>query len=84
MSVSLESIDERLARLEAAVRRVVPAERVRTLSVSRVVDLTGLPRRRVLEAIREGELPAVSAGDRTKVVRPTDLDQWLEHLERRP
>lgn len=61
----------------------MPAEPVRTLSVSRVVELTGVPRRMVLAAIRAGELPAVSAGERTKVVRPADLDQWLEHLERR-
>ncbi|EEH65926.1 hypothetical protein HMPREF0058_1224 [Actinomyces urogenitalis DSM 15434] len=53
------------------------------MSLSAVEELTGLPRKRLLAAIRAGELVAIEAGERTKVVRPADLDAWLEWLEAR-
>ena len=44
--------------------------------------LTGAPRKAVLAAIRSGDLPSIPVGERTRLVRPADLDAWLEYLER--
>lgn len=88
MAVSLESLDERLRSMERLLRRAVPAEPVRALSVDRVVELTGIPRHQVNRALASGELPGIPAGDdpsnsRLRVVRPADLDQWLVWRESR-
>ena len=82
MRASLEAVMERLDRLERVLVGGAVAE-VRTLSVDDVERLTGLPRPAVLAAIRTGDLPSIAVGPRTKVVRPRDLDDWLDRLERR-
>ncbi len=72
------SVTEQLGRIEGLLTGGV-VESVRTLSVDEVVRLTGAPRKAVLAAIRSGAIPV---GARTRLVRPADLDAWLEHLER--
>ncbi|MDO4243565.1 MAG: helix-turn-helix domain-containing protein [Actinomyces sp.] len=79
---AVQVMSDRLQRMEALLAGGA-VEEVRTLSVDEVVRLTGAPRRMVLAAIRTGDLPAVQAGERTKLVRPGDLDAWLERLEER-
>ena len=37
----------------------------------------------VLAAIRTEDLPSIEFGERTKVVRPHDLDLWIESHELR-
>ena len=76
MAATLESLAARLGRIEDLLSDVVAevAEPVRTLSVTQVVERTGLPRQMVLAAIRSGDLPAIRVGERTSVVRPDDLD----------
>lgn len=76
MSVTLDSLADRLDRMERLLTSGA-VERVRALSVDDVVRLSGAPRRAVLAAIRCGDLPAIEIGERTRVVRPEDLDQWL-------
>ncbi|SPT53774.1 Uncharacterised protein [Actinomyces bovis] len=88
MAATLESLDARLRDLEGLLRKAVVAEPVRALSVSRVVELTGIPRHHVNRALATGELPSIPAGDdpansRLRVVRPADLDQWLMWRESR-
>jgi excisionase family DNA binding protein len=48
-------------------------------SINEVVDLTGLGRSSVYEAIASGELCARKRGGRTLILAP-DLDRWLSHL----
>lgn len=88
MAATLESLDARLRDLERLLRKAVPVEPVRALSVARVVELTGIPRYQVNRALASGELPSIPAGDdpsnsRSRVVRPADLDQWLAWRESR-
>lgn len=82
LMLRMAAIQEQLDRLEKALseRAVEPT---RSLSVTGVTQLTGLPRPLVLGAIRTGELASIPAGERTKVVRPGDLDAWLEWMEMR-
>lgn len=82
MSASLDTIVGHLERIERALTEQT-AQPVRSLSVDAVVALTGIPRRAVLAAIRSGDLPSIAAGERTRVVRPADLDDWLAHLASR-
>ena len=82
MSASLDTIAEHLERIERALTEQA-AQPVRSLSVDSVVALTGIPRRAVLAAIRSGDLPSITVGERTRVVRPADLDDWLAHLASR-
>ena len=82
MSASLDTIAEHLERIERALTEQA-AQPVRSLSVDSVVALTGIPRRAVLAAIRSGDLPSIAVGERTRVVRPADLDDWLAHLASR-
>ncbi|MDO4243770.1 MAG: helix-turn-helix domain-containing protein [Actinomyces sp.] len=79
---AVEALADRVERLEGLLVSGA-VEAPRTLSVDEVVRLTGAPRRMVLAAIRTGDLPAVEVGERTRLVRPQDLDMWLERLERR-
>ncbi|WP_161512740.1 excisionase family DNA-binding protein [Actinomyces howellii] len=79
---AVEALADRVERLEGLLVSGA-VEAPRTLSVDEVVRLTGAPRRMVLAAIRTGALPAVEVGERTRLVRPQDLDMWLERLERR-
>lgn len=54
------------------------------LSVEEVVDLTQLSRKRILQAVRRGELAAARFGNRVRF-RPDALRAWLERAEgRRP
>lgn len=82
MTVTLEGLDARLARIERAVGTGV-VEQVRSLSISQVEALTGIPRKAILAAIRSGDLPAIPIGERTRVVRPADMDAWLAWRETR-
>ena len=82
MAASLDTIVGHLERIERALTEQA-AQPVRSLSVDAVVALTGIPRRAVLAAIRSGDLPSIAAGERTRVVRPADLDDWLAHLAAR-
>ena len=75
------AVTEQLGRIERLLTSGV-VESVRALSVDEVVRLTGAPRKAVLAAIRSGDLPSIPVGERTRLVRPADLDAWLEHLER--
>lgn len=83
MSASLDTIAEHLERIERALTTGRAVQPVRSLSVDSVVALTGITRRAVLAAIRSGDLPSITVGERTRVVRPADLDDWLEHLASR-
>ena len=83
MTASLDTIVGHLERIERALTTGRTAQPVRSLSVDAVVTLTGIPRRAVLAAIRLGDLPSIAAGERTRVVRPADLDDWLAHLAAR-
>ena len=83
MTASLDTIVGHLERIERALTTGRTAQPVRSLSVDAVVTLTGIPRRAVLAAIRSGDLPSIAAGERTRVVRPADLDDWLAHLAAR-
>lgn len=83
MTASLDTIVGHLERIERALTTGRTAQPVRSLSVDAVVTLTGIPRRAVLAAIRSGDLPSIAAGERTRVVRPADLDDWLAHLASR-
>lgn len=80
MAASLDTIVGHLERIERALTTGRTAQPVRSLSVDAVVALTGIPRRAVLAAIRSGDLPSIAVGERTRVVRPADLDDWLAHL----
>ena len=80
--VTIEAVYREVKRLEKLLE-VGAAEPRRTLSLTTVEKITGLPRKRLLAAIRAGELVAIEAGERTKVVRPADLDAWLDWLEAR-
>lgn len=82
MAASLDTIAMHLERIERALTERL-TQPVRSLSVDSVVALTGITRRAVLAAIRSGDLPSITVGERTRVVRPTDLDDWLEHLASR-
>ncbi|MDU6151232.1 MAG: hypothetical protein E6640_03295 [Actinomyces urogenitalis] len=82
MMVTIDALYREVKKLEKLLENRV-VEPKRTLSLSAVEELTGLPRKRLLAAIRAGELVAIEAGERTKVVRPADLDAWLEWLEAR-
>ena len=82
MTVTLEGLDARLARIERALVDGV-VEQVRSLSISQVEVLTGIPRKAILAAVRSGDLPAIPIGERTKVIRPADLDTWLAWRETR-
>lgn len=81
-AATLEAIADRLDRIERALTAGAVPE-VRSLSVADVCRLTGIPRPAVLAAIRTGDLPAIEIGERTRVVRPTDLDAWLTSRELR-
>ena len=83
MSASPETIAMHLERIERALTTGRTAQPVRSLNVDAVVALTGIPRRAVLAAIRSGDLPSITVGERTRVVRPADLDDWLAHLAAR-
>ena len=83
MAASLDTIAEHLERIERALMTGRSVQPVRSLSVDAVVALTGITRRAVLAAIRSGDLPSITVGERTRVVRPADLDDWLEHLASR-
>lgn len=83
MTATLDAVADRLERIEALLAGGAATEPVRTLSVDAVVRCTGAPRRAVLAAIRSGDLPAIEIGERTRVVRPRDLDQWLSSRELR-
>ena len=80
MAASLDTIVGHLERIERALTTGRTAQPVRSLSVDAVVALTGIPRRAVLATIRSGDLPSIAVGERTRVVRPADLDDWLAHL----
>ncbi len=82
MSASLDTVAAHLERIERVLAER-SAQPTRSLSVDSVVALTGIPRRAVLTAIRSGDLPAITVGERTRVVRPADLDDWLAHLAAR-
>lgn len=82
MSASPETITGHLERIERALTERL-TQPVRSLNVNAVVALTGIPRRAVLAAIRSGDLPSITVGERTRVVRPADLDDWLAHLATR-
>lgn len=81
-AATLDALAERLDRIEKMLTGGA-VEEVRTLSVTEVCRLTGVPRPAVLAAIRTGDLPSVPIGERTKVVRPRDLDLWIESRELR-
>lgn len=82
MAASLDTIAMHLERIERTLTER-SAQPVRSLSVDAVVALTGIPRRAVLAAIRSEDLPSIAVGERTRVVRPADLDGWLAHLASR-
>ena len=82
MSASLDTVAAHLERIERVLAER-SAQSTRSLSVDSVVALTGIPRRAVLAAIRSGDLPSITVGERTRVVRPADLDDWLAHLAAR-
>lgn len=54
----------------------------RLLSVEDVMDLTRLSRKRILQAVRRGELVAARFGNRLRF-RPSALAAWLERAEGR-
>ena len=82
MAASLDTIAMHLERIERALTERL-TQPVRSLSVDSVVALTGITRRAVLAAIRSEDLPSIAVGERTRVVRPADLDGWLAHLASR-
>lgn len=53
---------------------------VLTVNVADAARLTGLSRRLIYAAIHAGELPAKAAGERTYLVRPGDLADWIDRL----
>ena len=81
-AMTLDALAERLDRLEKLLLAGA-VEEVRTLNVTEVCRLTGLSRKAVLAAIRTEDLPSIEFGERTKVVRPHDLDLWIESHELR-
>lgn len=50
------------------------------LTMEEVSELTGLPRTRLKELARAGNIPLLKIGRRIYMRRPT-LDRWLEELE---
>lgn len=74
---TLNVVDARLSRIEELL---TAAPAVVTVNVADAAHLTGLSRRQVYAAIHAGELPAKTAGERTYLVRPGDLADWIDRL----
>lgn len=79
----LKKIYREIKALRQLLENGAAIEPRRTLNLTTLEAVTDMPRKRLLAAIRDGELVAIEAGKRTKVVRPADLDAWLEWLEAR-
>lgn len=74
--VTIDALYREVKKLEKLLENRV-VEPKRTLSLSAVEELTGLPRKRLLAAIRAGELVAIEAGERTRSCAPqTWMPGW--------
>lgn len=61
----------------------VPAEDLQLLKASEVASLLDLPKARVYELIRHGQLPAVRVGEKHVRVPRTSLREWIaQHQEK--
>ena len=77
---TVESVSERLGRIEAALASPAPVPDA--YSPATVAAKLDIPRRMVLAAIRSGDLPAIRPGERTAVVLVEDYEAYKERLRR--
>lgn len=74
---ALAVVDARLERIEELLAQM-PS--VVTVNVADAARLTGLSRQQVYAAIHAGHLPAKAAGERTYLVKPRALAEWIDQL----
>ncbi len=91
---ALAELYRRAVRFEATLRAEVllrqangrpeaPAEDLQHLSVPQVATLLKLPKARVYELIRQGEIPAIRIGEKNVRVPLTALREWLARCQKR-
>jgi len=71
------------ARVDVTGQPAAPAENLQLLPVSKVTALLNLPRARVYELIRQGEIPALRVGEKSVRVPRGALQEWIARHQKK-